>query len=52
MEYNLYTDDGDEWDDDYDPYEDEDYVDNSSENDLFAPPSSKPVNKGESYRWN
>ena len=52
MEYNLYTDDGDEWDYDYDPAEDEDHEDNYPENDLFAPPSSKPVNKGESYRWN
>ena len=26
MEYNLYTDDGDEWDDDYDPYDDDDSI--------------------------
>ena len=41
MEHNLYTDDGDEWDDDYDPYEE-----GSEDTD------SEPVNKGESYRWN
>ena len=53
MEYNLYTDDGEEWYDDYDPMDDEGYEDHYyPENDLFAPPSSKPVNKGESYRWN
>jgi hypothetical protein len=44
MEYNLYKDDGDEWDDDYDPTEDEDVTDNNA--------ISITVNKGESYRWN
>ena len=45
MKHNLYTDDGDEWDYDYDPAEDDD---DATDNNAV----SITVNKGESYRWN
>ena len=57
MEYNLYKDDGnewDEWDDDYDPMDDEGYEDDYySENDFtFAPPTPQPVKVKDSFKWN
>jgi len=52
MKHNLYTDDGDEWDYGDDPMDDMDFGDSDAGSDLFAPPSARPVNKGESYRWN
>ena len=49
MEHNLYTDDGEEWEDDYDSYEEEDqreYTDNWDVADRGE------IDPNDSYRWN
>ena len=49
MEHNLYTDDGEEWEDDYDSYEEEDLRDYTDNWDVA---DRGEIDPNDSYRWN